>query len=65
LNVHFNDFSSGVAIDNMGAGTVDATENWWNCPQGPAGSHACATVTGSGVMTAPWLGSPFAPASRW
>ena len=63
LNVHFNDFSSGVAIDNMGAGTVDATENWWNCPQGPGGSHACATVTGSGVMTAPWLSSPFAPSS--
>lgn len=53
LNAHFNDFSAGIAIENMGSGTVDATENWWNCPQGPGGSHACATVIGSGVATSP------------
>ena len=64
LNVHFNDFSSGTAIDNMGAGTVDATENWWNCPRGPGGSHECATVMGSGVTTSPWLWSPFSSSAR-
>ena len=35
LNVHFNDFSSGIGIDNLSTGLVDATENWWNCGAGP------------------------------
>lgn len=58
LNVHFNDFSSGIGIDNLGAGVVDATENWWNCASGPSGK-GCATVHGSGVSFTPWLTSPF------
>ncbi|HEX8711947.1 MAG TPA: right-handed parallel beta-helix repeat-containing protein [Terracidiphilus sp.] len=59
LTVHFNDFSAGTAIYNLNAATVDATENWWGCPQGPGGAGHCATVTGSGVTTTPWLTSPF------
>lgn len=59
LNVHFNDFSSGIAIYNLGAGTVNATENWWNCGGGPGATGRCATVTGSGVATSPWLTEPF------
>lgn len=58
LNVHFNDFSSGTAIDNLSTGMVDATENWWNCATGPNGKR-CATVQGSGVSFTPWLTSPF------
>jgi parallel beta-helix repeat protein len=64
LNVHFNDFSNGIAIDNLSAantGTVDATENWWNCPSGPNGGHQCATIQGPGaasVSFTPWLMSP-------
>ena len=58
LNVHFNDFSSGIAIDNLSTGTVDATENWWNCATGPNGKR-CATVQGSGVSFTPWLTAPF------
>jgi len=57
LNVHFNDFPRSIGIDNIGAGTVDATENWWNCSAGPGSGH-CASVTGSGVTTAPWLFEP-------
>jgi len=58
LNVQFNDFSAGIGVDNMGAGSVDATENWWHCPGGP--NHAnCATVQGSGVWYTPWLTQPF------
>src|SRR6185312_4268810 len=64
LNVHFNNFSAGVGIDNMDTATVSATQNWWNCPSGPGGNGQCATVTGSGVTTAPWLTSPFQPNSR-
>jgi hypothetical protein len=64
LNVHFNNFSAGVGIDNMNTATVSAIENWWNCPSGPGGNGQCATVTGSGVTTSPWLTSPFEPNSR-
>jgi hypothetical protein len=59
LNVHFNDFSSGIGIDNLGAGTVDATENWWNCAKGPNGGNRCATAQGSGISFMPWLTWPF------
>lgn len=57
LDVHFNDFPNSIGIDNRGAGTVDATQNWWNCDKGPGSGH-CATVTGTGVATAPWLWDP-------
>ena len=58
LNVHFNNFSAGLGVDNMGAGWVDATENWWNCPSGPNHAH-CATVQGASVSFSPWLTRPF------
>lgn len=58
LNVHFNNFSSGAGVDNIGAGPVNAAENWWHCAAGPGAKH-CATVTGSGVAVAPWLTFPF------
>ncbi len=57
LNVHFNDLPRSIGIDNIGTGTVDATENWWNCLTGPGSGH-CASVTGTGVSTAPWLFTP-------
>jgi nitrous oxidase accessory protein NosD len=61
LNVHSNNFSTGVGIDNLGAAAVDATENWWNCALGPGGAGGCASVMGSGVMTSPWLTAPYTP----
>jgi len=63
LNAHFNDFSKGIGVDNIGAGLVDATENWWHCAMGPAGIN-CATVSGAGVTTTPWLPSPFDQPNR-
>ncbi len=59
LNAHFNNFSTGIAIDNLGAAPVDATENWWNCATGPTGKR-CATTQGPAVMFTPWLTTPFA-----
>ena len=62
LNVHFNDFSKGIGIDNLsapGTETVDATENWWNCAAGPDGGKRCATAQGSAISFTPWLTSPF------
>lgn len=62
IDAHLNNFNAQAqGVDEIGAATVAATENWWGCPQGPGGSHACATVTGSGVTTSPWLKFPFEP----
>jgi hypothetical protein len=66
LDAHFNDFSLGVGVDQIGAAAVNATENWWHCAAGPSGKH-CATVVGTGVAVAPWLTFPFdsdGPADR-
>lgn len=62
LNVHFNNFSRGIGIDNLGSAPVDATENWWNCAMGPNGKK-CATVVGSMVSVTPWLTWPFGQGS--
>jgi nitrous oxidase accessory protein NosD len=58
INAHFNDFNNGIGVDNLSTGTVDATENWWNCAGGPEGKR-CATTAGSGVVSTPWLTYPF------
>lgn len=56
VNLHLNDFEGkAVGVANLNAaGTVNATENWWGCANGP-GAHGCASVTGSGVTSTPWL----------
>ena len=46
--------SSGNAV--AGA-TVDATEDWWGCPNGP-GSRGCSSASGSGIVFNPWLTKP-------
>ena len=58
VDAHFNSFFGDVGIDNIGAGTISATANWWKCSGGP-GANGCSTVTGSGVTTNPWLTRPY------
>jgi Right handed beta helix region len=59
LLVHFNNVeSTGIGVDNLGAGTVVATDNWWNCAGGP-GASGCTTVSGTNVIWSPWLTSAF------
>jgi parallel beta-helix repeat protein len=59
LSVHFNDFDTwGIGVENLGTGTVNATDNWWHCAAGP-GAKGCTTVMGPGVMFTPWLTSRF------
>jgi hypothetical protein len=61
LNVHLKDLlGGGVGVDNLGQGTVDATENWWGSPGGP-GTGGATTVGGSGVTFTPWLPYPRFP----
>jgi hypothetical protein len=64
VNVHLNNFlDKTVGVDNLGAGTSDATENWWGCSGGP-GAQGCASVGGSGVLSTPWLTKPFQAGSK-
>ena len=63
VDVNLNSFrTSGLnlGIDDITTGLVNATENWWGCPNGP-GSSECAgirTVHPSTVLFVPWLTSP-------
>ena len=58
VNVHLNDLLDGnLGVDNIGAGTVDARENWWGCAGGP-GNEECSAVKGPGVFFTPWLTQP-------
>ena len=60
VNAHLNTFlgRGAVGVDNIGSGTVNATENWWGCFGGP-GAKGCTTVEGSGVLSTPSLLLPF------
>lgn len=59
VSAHFNNFNNrSTGVDNLGTGTVNATENWWGCLLGP-GQRGCATAAGPGVSVWPWLISPF------
>lgn len=47
-----------IGVQNVGAGTVDATDNWWGCKDGP-GMFPCSNVNGPGtVLFSPWLRKP-------
>jgi hypothetical protein len=59
LDAHFNDFSNSIGVDNLGSGSVNATEDWWHCATGP-GAGPCATANGTHVVSAPFLSSAFA-----
>lgn len=59
LELHLNDLIVGhnIGVANLNAaGTVNATENWWGCPNGP-GTGGCSTVTGV-VTYSPFLTWP-------
>jgi nitrous oxidase accessory protein NosD len=60
VNAHFNDFiPPSIGVDNIGTGTVDATQNWWGCATGPA-TGKCASTAGPGTtIVTPWLVKPF------
>jgi hypothetical protein len=57
IAAHLNSFTAQTGIDNMAAGSIDATLNWWKCSKGPD-AHGCSGVEGTGVLTDPWLTHP-------
>ena len=59
VQVQFNNLlSRNVGVDNVGAGMVDASWNWWGCPNGPQHGGACATTGGGNIVSSPWLPLP-------
>lgn len=59
LSAQFNNLDGrATGVENLGAGSVNATENWWHCPNGP-GTNNCSSVSGLNVATSPWLTAPF------
>lgn len=59
VDVHLNDLTLGeYGVDNLGAGTVDATGNWWGCTAGP-GTTGCSMAGGTNVMYMPVLMEPY------
>ncbi len=57
--VNFNGLLGlGVGVANLGAGLVDASSNWWSCPNGPVLPGSCSLVSGAGVQAGPWLQIP-------
>lgn len=58
VDAHLNSFFGDVGVDNIGAGTISATLNWWKCSRGP-GAQGCSNVVGSGVTTTPFLTRPY------
>jgi Periplasmic copper-binding protein (NosD) len=62
LDVHLNNLlGNQIGVDNLDDGTVNAAQNWWGCVKGP-GSPGCTSVSGSNVVSTPFLTRP-APTS--
>lgn len=57
VQAHLNSLAKPVGVQNSGAATVDATQDWWGCPSGPA-SPGCSSASGSGIVFNPWLKKP-------
>ena len=59
VSLHLNNLLGGeVGVDNIGSGTVNATDNYWGCAAGPT-SAACSNVGGPGLLSTAWMTNPF------
>jgi parallel beta-helix repeat protein len=59
LTVHLNNLTNvgGGGLASLSNDTIDATQNYWGCTEGPT-TTSCATATGPGITTSPYLTSP-------
>ena len=57
VQANLNDLQGQTGVNNLGAGTVDAAQNYWGCAGGP-GQSGCASVIGL-VLSAAWAVVPF------
>jgi parallel beta-helix repeat protein len=60
-NIFLNDLlgKSAIGVENAGTGSVTATDDFWNCPQGP-GSAGCSSTSGT-VVSSPFLSQRVSP----
>ena len=51
VELHLNELTSKgtIGVANLGAGTVNATQNWWGCPSG-ATATSCSAISGAVVF---------------
>jgi hypothetical protein len=62
VQVNFNGLLGlQTGVGNLGAGPVDATENWWSCPNGPSIAGSCSFPSGNNVVAFPGLLQPIPP----
>jgi parallel beta-helix repeat protein len=55
VDAHLNNLlGKQIGVDNLGAGAVNATENWWGCSGGP-GAPGCATVAPEGTTSVTFI----------
>jgi parallel beta-helix repeat protein len=59
ITATLNNFTVTTGVDNVGAGTVNAKQDWWGCSAG-ANSTGCATEVGTGVNVSAPLAAAFA-----
>lgn len=58
VDVHLNNLlGNQIGVDNLDDGTVNAVQNWWGCVKGP-GSPGCTSISGSNVVSTPFLTKP-------
>ena len=57
VEAHLNNLQGQTGIDNIGAGTIDATDNYWSCAGGP-GANSCSGIIGM-VLAASYSPVPF------
>ncbi len=61
VSVKWNNLNgNGMGVVNLGTASVDASNNWWGCAQGP-GANGCSGMDSSNVTDTPFLTSPAVP----
>ncbi len=61
VSVNWNNLNGGgMGVVNLGTASVDASNNWWGCAQGP-GANGCSGMDSSNVTDTPFLTSPAVP----
>jgi parallel beta-helix repeat protein len=62
VQVNFNGLLGlQTGVGNLGVGPIDATENWWSCPNGPSIPGSCSFPSGNNVVAFPGLSQPIPP----
>ncbi|MEI9977885.1 MAG: right-handed parallel beta-helix repeat-containing protein [Edaphobacter sp.] len=59
VEVQYNNLlDKAIGVANLGSGSVNATQNYWGCFNGP-GAKGCSTISGPSVSYFPFLRIPF------